>query len=660
MSKTTKPSWQDNDALLIYRVGPVLCCGPTLPVITITLPPPLTHLPGTNIAEPGIFKHGSYIVSAIDLRYRFGVKQENWKQPGQVIIAQHGEMTRGYYVDEIKDVIHFPETGWGQLPSHLPKGIFSRTLLLNKQIYLYTEFETLSQLQGSGYLAEYISQLEEIKHNKTTKNNLKVSPKTTPTITQEHKTISTDNVNKTHTDLSSDNTPAENSIAPIHNIDSPVTRNSLKSSPGNISKVASANNKMEKPDIPSIKDKTNKNANAFAHNAKNKITTINMKHQVSAQETPKAPTSKNNTTFSSQLSEQKQDKDIKNKASSTRKTDSMMKPDSSIKTSSLDKKNKVITGTPVTPISPITRIPIEKTKQTSESSLATQTLSNAPSINKNTPSKTETHYFGMFILFMIVIIASGGSYYYISKPIAINNTPSRSINFSDISTNDKTNSPSLNDFSLALTDEKESRIIDTNSESPKTTSSIERSLSRNYDKTDFSKTDINKNDSTLHIKNENPTEYHANIKQENNTITIELDGPLPPAINTSSETSPEVDSITIMANSDISNPSESKASVDTLPETIFSESLPSQSDSSQPEPLKNTLDKSTQTTITEIVHIIIQGDTLWAIAKRYLLNPYRYPELAKLSKIKNPDLIYPGNRVRIIYKETKNSQKKSL
>jgi len=48
------------------------------------------------------------------------------------------------------------------------------------------------------------------------------------------------------------------------------------------------------------------------------------------------------------------------------------------------------------------------------------------------------------------------------------------------------------------------------------------------------------------------------------------------------------------------------------------------------------------------VHVVVKGDTLWHIAKRYIDNPWRYPELAKLSKIKNPDLIYPGNKIIII------------
>ena len=51
--------------------------------------------------------------------------------------------------------------------------------------------------------------------------------------------------------------------------------------------------------------------------------------------------------------------------------------------------------------------------------------------------------------------------------------------------------------------------------------------------------------------------------------------------------------------------------------------------------------------INEVVHVVVKGDTLWAIAKKYVKNPFLYPELARLSNIKNPHRIYPGNRVRI-------------
>lgn len=48
-----------------------------------------------------------------------------------------------------------------------------------------------------------------------------------------------------------------------------------------------------------------------------------------------------------------------------------------------------------------------------------------------------------------------------------------------------------------------------------------------------------------------------------------------------------------------------------------------------------------------VVHVVVRGDTLWDISRKYLGNPFRYPELVRLSGIKNPDLIHPGDIVRI-------------
>lgn len=47
------------------------------------------------------------------------------------------------------------------------------------------------------------------------------------------------------------------------------------------------------------------------------------------------------------------------------------------------------------------------------------------------------------------------------------------------------------------------------------------------------------------------------------------------------------------------------------------------------------------------IHTVVRGDTLWAIAKRYLGSGARYPELAKLNNIKNPNLIYPGQVIKL-------------
>ena len=56
-----------------------------------------------------------------------------------------------------------------------------------------------------------------------------------------------------------------------------------------------------------------------------------------------------------------------------------------------------------------------------------------------------------------------------------------------------------------------------------------------------------------------------------------------------------------------------------------------------------------------IMHVVVKGDTLWHIAKRYIGDPFRFPELARISQIKDPDWIYPGNIVRIIKKRKQAS-----
>ncbi len=56
---------------------------------------------------------------------------------------------------------------------------------------------------------------------------------------------------------------------------------------------------------------------------------------------------------------------------------------------------------------------------------------------------------------------------------------------------------------------------------------------------------------------------------------------------------------------------------------------------------------ATQPSPGVLVHVVVRGDTLWDIARKHLGNPQRYPELVKLSGIRNPNLIYPGDIVRI-------------
>jgi chemotaxis signal transduction protein/nucleoid-associated protein YgaU len=64
-------------------------------------------------------------------------------------------------------------------------------------------------------------------------------------------------------------------------------------------------------------------------------------------------------------------------------------------------------------------------------------------------------------------------------------------------------------------------------------------------------------------------------------------------------------------------------------------------------PLAATSPANPDTSPRRIAHVVVRGDTLGHIAQRYLGDAARYPELARLSRIRDPDLIYPGDLVTI-------------
>lgn len=50
------------------------------------------------------------------------------------------------------------------------------------------------------------------------------------------------------------------------------------------------------------------------------------------------------------------------------------------------------------------------------------------------------------------------------------------------------------------------------------------------------------------------------------------------------------------------------------------------------------------------VYLVVKGDTLWSISERFTGNPFNYPRIAGENKIANPDLIFPGQKIRLIKK----------
>jgi cell division septation protein DedD len=60
---------------------------------------------------------------------------------------------------------------------------------------------------------------------------------------------------------------------------------------------------------------------------------------------------------------------------------------------------------------------------------------------------------------------------------------------------------------------------------------------------------------------------------------------------------------------------------------------------------------------TGVWYSIVKGDNLWNLSKSFYRNPWLYPKIAKENDIRNPDLIYRGNRIYIPDVETERKKR---
>ncbi|MDY6791074.1 MAG: chemotaxis protein CheW [Thermodesulfobacteriota bacterium] len=98
-------------------------------------------------------------------------------------------------------------------------------------------------------------------------------------------------------------------------------------------------------------------------------------------------------------------------------------------------------------------------------------------------------------------------------------------------------------------------------------------------------------------------------------------------------------------------PPEQKTIDEDSPPLKTDEQFPRKTQQAPPEKTDQTNSAPAAAGNMEIIHIVVKGDTLWDISAKYLGDPFRYPELAKLSRINDPDLIYPGDLIRITKKK---------
>jgi len=559
---------QNSNALVLYKVGPVLVCSPTMPVESITIPPDLTLLPGTNDAQPGVFKSMHGMVRVVDLRVRFGVSITDRKSPGRIIISEVTGGYAGFWVDEIEDVISFPAKGWSQLPAHVPREVFSRALICDEGIRLYADLENLDKFKATGYLRSHIDNLKsaEIQREKKEGREQEIS-------------VKTECIDEPVNEASCVTVSAKNNIEKPHkSFDKAVDKTELKNS---LSKAEEFNEKNTSVRVSNADDKSHKFIDRNTRSINIKKTEGNDHENVL-----QVPI-------------------VKSKK---------------IKSNSLYNKN-------------VARNEVER-KNAKNSSIAGSDVVSPEKIKNDILTVAESNN-GILWLSILLLGFLAASIYVIE--------------FSDFLVDDLEVPSSVGISDQLIVDRNQFVSPDKNEDVPVP----ESKAIANYgnDKVDVSETeegiviiinDYEKEENAVYLDNIKLIDRGLNSK-ENILPGEAAENQLVDQEGFNSDIIVEEGKSYKSIDSDVDSEDEKIESLNVFNEGVSDEYISEQ---------KVTVESRAIKTIKNI-HIVVDGDTLWHIARRYVNDPWKYPELARLSEIKDPDLIYPGQKVVIIYNTNK-------
>jgi len=694
----------------MFRVGPVYCCAPSFPVESIIQPPEMTRTPGSNTAHPGLFKHAGNMVSGLDLRYQFGVDEQGWTKPGRIIIAGVDAGVIGFWVDQIVEVMQMPQTGWGSLPPLLPRGVFTRTLLFNDKIFLYAEFEKLFSIPTSGYLRIYIEHLIEVEQQAQQKSAVGQSSVLSGTNFNTNKgsstTKSTSKTPDTKPNNGTKSKTSKNNVHPIRDekttkISEPVTKTITTASnfANPIKTGQSSALDPEKSENVETLDKKESNKDLRLDANQNKKSSL-IQESKSALRNYQAGTVKPaaNKTVSKTFSENNKN---------TRTESSVTKPPTT--TNRISKQTVPSNVPPIVPsnykktnlptsahgkqekytcreehtnkVSDTVTKPLNKTVPRSET-LNTSFEQNIKEPNKVTQTETinhddETSIWPMILIMLLVVSIGTGAYWYVTQEsdkkthivsaydkIELNPPTANGLSNNEVTESTIIGESTVEETSIVSNFEPEIK-------EPTTNTITDTPVQVTEDNIEHEPND-SKPDEQLSQVTTDETDYKADIVQNQDGITIILDTPDDePVFKTSAQDEvslepPQAEATTTESKNVVADSNDKSETNTTETDTNEANTMelasgPKQTQDSVEIELIETSEKTAATStqireiepavrqqMTEIIHIVKKGDTLWHIAIRYVNNPYRYPELARLSNIQNPDLIYPGNRVRII------------
>ena len=596
-------SKQQVSSLLTFRVGPFHLCVDAVEAEAIIETPQIRSVPCTPPAVSGVFTHRGEIAVAVSLMHKFGLPKPESKKHGRLLVARVEDEPKGFWVDEVLDLLRDSDLQWQKLPQLGRRTIFDHAVLTAKATLLHTNFEKLFHAQDAGKEAVLISAaagvpLPQIGSENNDLTGFDKKPDPGESIDTGCMTRSADSVMETENPHASD-TPStsKNSIDPdapeVNYADLPGTKRFNSGLSGQISgqqprqRIHKQNRPSPGPGIrlysgsglqPERPKRPGTHEKSFALGADSRFLSSSTNKKGGWGKLTMAATLLLIVIGACSIllwpsNQQKGKPTAVSSLHAAESTYSQVKPMVQLPTPADDKPD---------------RQEIVSELQTTKFPPETDSLS--------MPTRAER----------------------VDKPKPDMLSANQTVQLDDVQRDKIAETPASAE-SVDPEPSKEAEIIIESVETKVVES--DRTAVVSSPAEDVSGKTSNNPNPLKTTSNSAATNFNESSDANAGTKTTRSESTLAPEKSGEEILRIETNDFTL---------------------TIERPEIPS---TAQPSP------KSVpQTTIERLIHIVVKGDTLWDIAKNYLGNPFRYPELAKLSQIKDPHWIYPGDIITIVRK----------
>ena len=149
---------QQDISLLTFQVGPYRFCVNAVEAESIIAKPQIRSIPGMRGSVAGVFSHRGNVIVVVNLRIKLGLQEFASKKSGQLITASINGEPKGFWVDEVLDLQHNADLLWQRVPAFRKQTIVDQIVLKDNTVLLHTDFERLFYAEDSEALVDGFSE----------------------------------------------------------------------------------------------------------------------------------------------------------------------------------------------------------------------------------------------------------------------------------------------------------------------------------------------------------------------------------------------------------------------------------------------------------------------------------------------------------------------